>query len=170
VSIPLGLGGIMFTTDSLDEVCQGSVSMLSGDTKHWKRLSVASPFFQIAGSPNLIGAEEDEALLIADPYDLARLAAAMRRVYNSELGEVIISTPHSINGCGKWLHQTLYAMFFVLHRSTGKNGFVYFTSGGTYGIADESELSYYAKEVLYQSQHHPLNIFDDYIDTHRIKD
>lgn len=160
----------MFTTDAFDEVCLGSVSMLSGDKKHWKRLSIASPFFQIAGSPNLIGAEENEALLISDPYDLARLAAAMRRVYNSELGEVIISTPHSINGCGKWLHQTLYAMFFVMHRPTGKNGFVYITSGGTYGIDDESELNHYSKEVLYQSQHYSLNIFDDYIDTHRIKE
>jgi hypothetical protein len=159
----------MFTTDAIDEVCSVSRAMLPGDTRLWKRLSTESPFFQVSATPGLLAASDDEALLISDPYDLARLAAAVRILENSDLGEVMISTPSSVNGCGRWLHQTLYAMFFAIHKVTGRCSLVYLTSGGIYGVETEAELRQYSKEVLYHSSGYALNIFDDYIDTRRIK-
>lgn len=158
----------MFTTEAIDEVCMGSESLLSSDTKLWRRISTASPFFQVAGAPGLIGTAEEEVLFISDPYDLARLAASVRRIYNSEIGEVMIFTPHSVNGLGRWENQILYAMFFVSHKLNEKTGLVYITSDGIYGVAREEELSQYHKEVLYQSENYALNLFDDYIDTRRI--
>ncbi len=159
----------MFTTDPVDEVERGSGALLLGETRLWKRFSTVNPFFQVTATPGLLAASDDEVLLISDPYDLARLAAAVRIVSNSILGEVIISTPSSVNGSGAWLCQKLYAMFFVVHRLTGENGFVYVTNDGIYGVGNEAELEHYSKEVLYHSSSYSLDVFGDYIDTRRIR-
>jgi hypothetical protein len=159
----------MFTTDPVDEIAMGSGAMLLGGTRLWKRFSTVSPFFQVTATLGLLAASDDEVLLISDPYDLARLAAAVRVVSDSVLGEVIISTPSSINGSGTWLCQKLYAMFFVVHRLSGESGFVYVTNDGIYGVGTEAELDHYSKEVLYHSSNYSLDVFGDYIDTRRIR-
>lgn len=157
----------MFITDVVDEVKNGSEAIIQNYTKAWKKFDTSGPYFQITESKIISGELEEIAVFIADPYELGRLAIISRLVNHTDIGEVRVSTPSSINLSGTWLHDTLLAMYVAVHKLTKKTGLVYVTSGGTYGVEPSIDLNMYYKEVIYQSPKHPIDAFDDYIDRRR---
>lgn len=157
----------MFITDVIDEVKNESEAVIQNYTKAWKRFDTSRPYFQIKESTIISGELEEIAVFIADPYELGRLAIISRIINGTDIGEVKVSTPSSVNLSGTWLHDTLLAMYVAVHRTTQQTEFVYVTSGGTYGVEPSTDLAMYLKEVIYQSPKHAIDAFDDYINRRR---
>lgn len=157
----------MFITDVVDEVKNGSEAVIQNYTKVWKKFDTVAPYFQITESKIVSGELEEIAVFIADPYELGRLAIISRSINHTDIGEVQVSTPSSVNLSGKWLHDTLLAMYVAVHKITKKTRLIYVTSGGTYGGEPSISLNMYLKEVIYQSPKYPIDAFDDYINRRR---
>lgn len=157
----------MFTTDITDEILSSSDRFFDSQIRTWKRFDTSQPYFQIVEQQYAGGDIEEVSVLISDPYELKRIIDRSRLMKRTVIGEVMISTPGSVNRTDTWLHETLLAMFYVSNRTTQPHRMVYITKDGMYGVESDLELRSFSKEIIYQSYEYPLNLFEDYFDSRR---